>query len=178
MRVQLPSGWASGLKWGAIAGGLLYVVGLLLQLFSNALVRTTGSIDETQHPILLIPTCLGLFFLLFGLSAAGFYTGRETGRAGLGALAGIVAFVVQYTLELIYTPVTPGPQPTTTTPANVTLAQIILVDLIAAVLVLGIAACMGWLGGRPGARRSPLAAQLAASAKGPISEMPEPPSEE
>ena len=177
MRVQLPSGWAPGLKWGAVVGAILYVVGLVLQLFSNALVSSTGSIDETQHPILLVPTCLGLFVALFGFSAAGFYAGRESGRAGFGAVAGVVALIVQYVLELIYIPATPGSH-TTTAPAGTNIMALVLAEITSLLLFIGIAACMGWLGGRPGARRSPLAAQLAAATNTVIAEPVEPPSEE
>lgn len=149
----------AGLKWGAIVGVAVYIVGVALDFFNNSLVRGAGSIDVTQHPQLLIPTCLIIFALLFACSAAGFYTGRETGVAGLGAVAGIVVLVVQYVLGLIYNPANSGARATVTTNPGANTAVLVLANLTSLLLVIGIAACMGWLGGRPGARRSPLNAK-------------------
>lgn len=158
----------AGLKWGAIVGVAVYVVGLVLDLFYNSLVAGGGTLDITQRPVLLVPTCLGLFALLFAFSAAGFYTGRETGRAGLGAIAGVVTLIVQYILGLIYTPTAPGVAPTSTSGAGVSGLGLVLADIVSLLLAVGIAACMGWLGGRPGARRSPLAEKLPTALESPL----------
>jgi hypothetical protein len=123
----------------------------------------------TEHPILLAPTCLSLFLLVFAFSAAGFYTGRETGTAGLGALAGVVTLVVQYVLTLVGTAlagVNASATPAAAQQSGNPVAQA-LASIIAGALVLGLAASIGWLGGRPGAarsaRRKPQAATAAPS---------------
>jgi hypothetical protein len=138
-----------GVKWGAIVGVIVYVALLALALLLNALTGT-GSPSIAERPVLLIPICLGYFALLFACSAAGFYTGRETGNAALGALAGVVTAIVQYVLGLVYTP---SSGHTTTSTTALSGAGQVLVTLISALLVAGIAASMGWLGGRPGAQQ-------------------------
>jgi hypothetical protein len=142
----------AGLKWGAIVGVAIYVIEVALGLIENALTAHTTA-DVTAHPVQLIPICLLYFGLLFSFSAAGFYTGRETGRAALGAVAGPVTLIVQYILARLYSP-TP---PTTTTAAppqpGVDPVLKLLAMLVAPLLLIGIAASLGWLGGRPGAQR-------------------------
>ena len=160
------------LKWGAIVGVLLYAAGFVVNLVTNTLVASSGSTSVTEHPVLLLPICLGLFVLLFALSAAGFYTGRETGRAPLGALAGVVTFVVQYALGLVadlFTGVKPqiaGSQP------GLSLGAQILAALVAPLLFLGLAASMGWLGGRPGAQQYARRMQAAQEAAQPVQAEP------
>ncbi|HLJ80513.1 MAG TPA: hypothetical protein VKT52_03430, partial [Ktedonobacterales bacterium] len=87
-------------------------------------------------------------------SAAGYFSGRDTLKAGMGAVAGMIAFVTYAILSLIYTPgtvpVTPTPTPKPGTPA-VNPAAAASAFIVSQVVILGIAALMGWLGGRPGA---------------------------
>jgi hypothetical protein len=141
------------LKWGAIVGVLAYAVELAFNMATNALLAG-GSSDVTARPVLLVPICLGYFALLFACSAAGFYTARETGRARLGALAGMLAFALQSLLGVVADLIT-GIRPTVldTTPGTPLVAQIIA-KLLALILVLGVAASLGLLGGRPGAQRA------------------------
>jgi hypothetical protein len=137
----------AGLKWGAIVGVAVYVVSLALDVLARALTGN-GSGALNEHPVLLIPVCGVIFALLFACSAAGFYTTRETGAVGHGVFAGVVVYAVQYVLSKIYTPVAQA----AAKPAPVTGAGII-VAVIAGLLVVSIAACMGWLGARPGAQQ-------------------------
>ncbi|GAC1453479.1 MAG: hypothetical protein PVSMB4_14200 [Ktedonobacterales bacterium] len=140
------------LKWGAIVGVVVYVAELLLTVVYTALAAGgTGSV--TDRPVLLVPICLQYFALLFAFSAAGFYTGRETGRAGLGALAGVVALVVQFVFGQIYAAVTAAHPAAPSAQAGLNPAALVLAQIVAAILVLGLAASMGWLGGRPGAQQ-------------------------
>src|SRR5260221_12320 len=92
-----------GFKWGVIVGVAAYLVEVVLALLYVAMTGS-GTATLTDRPTLLIPVCLGYFALLFACSAAGFYAGRETGRAGLGALAGGGVWFVQYTLGRVYNP--------------------------------------------------------------------------
>lgn len=144
-------------KWGAILGVAVYLAVLASNALSNVLLAQTGSgASVTEHPILLVPLCLSLFLLVFAFSAAGFYTGRETGKAELGALAGIVTLAVQYVLGLIGNVLSGASMqssPTATQAATNPAAQF-LAAVVAGLLVLGLAASIGWLGGRPGAARS------------------------
>ncbi len=142
----------AGLKWGAIVGVAVYIVEVVLALFENAL-SGKAPLDLTTHPIEALPICLSFFVLLFAFSAAGFYTGRETGQARLGAVAGVVTLVVQYLLGLLYTPAsTSGNTTTTTQPAGNPISAF-LAAIVALLLFVGVAALLGWLGGRPGAQR-------------------------
>src|SRR5262249_25147965 len=142
-------------KWGGLVGSATYLVATVgLGLLAQALFpRQPIDID---HPGILSLTCLGIFGLLFALSAAGYFVGRETLRDDLGAVAGIVALAVYYVLSLLYTPgaragaaLTAGAPPGKSA-AESAFAQAVAV-LSAGLIVFGIAALMGWLGGRPGA---------------------------
>jgi hypothetical protein len=147
----------AGIKWGAIVGVAVYLALLGSYALSNVLRAQTGrGAAVTEHPILLVPLCLSLFLLVFAFSAAGFYTGRETGTAGLGALAGVVTLAVQYVLTLVGTAlagVNASAAPAAAQQSGNPVAQA-LVSIMGAVLTLGLAASIGWLGGRPGAARS------------------------
>lgn len=155
MRAELRAGLGPGLKWGAIVGAAVYLAGIALGFFNQVLLAG-GTTDATQRPILLVPICLGFFVLLFACSAAGFYTGRETGLAGMGAVAGMVVYIVSNLLTIVYLP---GRGFGAASLAGASDATNFIYGIIGLLLDLGIAGCMGWLGGRPGARRSPLAAK-------------------
>ena len=193
----------AALKWGALVGAGVYVIaGVALTLLATALFGP--GVPGLDNPALFSSLCLGIFLLLFAFSAAGYFAGRETGRDGAGALAGMVAFVVYAVLSRIYSPSsvptgagaisTPTVAPTATATAAATATHVaatatavahatataaasgghpaqqapppsgvvtLLANLISFLLVLGIAALMGWLGGRPGAQRTRKAAAKA-----------------
>ena len=146
----------AGVKWGAIVGVAVYLALLASYALSNLLLAQTGQgASVTEHPILLVPLCLSLFLSIFAFSAAGFYTGRETGIAGLGAIAGMVTLIVQYVLGLMGNALLGAGATATASaaqPQQNSVAQL-LASLVAALLTLGLAASIGWLGGRPGAAR-------------------------
>lgn len=158
----------SALQWGGLTGLGAYLVGRIILTYGAMLLFGNGPSD-LNHPGILTSACLGIFAILFAFSAAGYFTGRDTRRAGLGAVAGMVAMAVYSVLSVIPLPV-PGtatapatPQPSQ--PAINPVAQVISF-LVATVVVFGIAALMGWLGGRPGAanaRKRVLAAERAAA---------------
>ena len=159
----------SGIKWGVIVGVAVYLALLASNALSNVMLAQTGTaVSVTEHPVLLVPLCLSLFVLVFAFSAAGFYTGRETGRAELGALAGAVTLVVQYVLGLVGTALMSGgshaaaPDQRLVSP----FAQM-AASVVAALLVLGLAASIGWLGGRPGATRFAKSRALRAAVTSP-----------
>jgi hypothetical protein len=142
----------TGLKWGALVGVAVYLVEVALALVENAL-SGRAPLDLTNHPVEVIPICLLYFVLLFSFSASGFYTGRETGKARLGAVAAVVTLVVQYLLGLLYTPASTSGRTTTTTQTAANPISAFLYEIVALLLFVGIAALLGWLGGRPGAQR-------------------------
>ena len=186
----------AALKWGALIGVGTYVIArVALTLLATALFG--AGVPSLENPALFSSLCLGIFLLLFAFSAAGFFAGRETGRDGMGAVAGMVTFVVYAALSQIYSPsslpagsaaATPTAQATAAAAAthiaatataiatsSATAARatatataghpvqtlpapsgvtILLANLTSFLLVLGIAALMGWLGGRPGAQRA------------------------
>lgn len=141
----------AALKWGVLTGVGAYVVAQLILTLGATLIFGDGAADLT-HPGLLLSGCLGIFFILFAFSAAGYFTGRDTLKAGMGAVGGIVAFVVYALLSGIYTPQTVAVAPAAGThaqpPNPVAAGGAFLASMV---VVLGIAALMGWLGGRPGA---------------------------
>ncbi|HEY7984210.1 MAG TPA: hypothetical protein VID73_08580 [Ktedonobacterales bacterium] len=137
----------AGLKWGAISGAAVYVVALAFNLLAARLVGN-GVTAINERPVLLIPICGAIFAILFACSAAGFYTARETGVVWHAVVAGVIAYAVQFGLSKMYTPGARG----ATNAAPVTSASVVA-SIIAGLLVLGIVACMGWLGGRPGAQQ-------------------------
>lgn len=143
----------AALKWGLLTGAGAYVVAQLVLTLGATLIFGAGPGDP-NHPGILLSGCLGIFFVLFAFSAAGYFTGRDTLTAGLGAVSGIVAFAVYAILSRIYTPQT---VPVTAASVSKSAASTINpvaqagVFLAALLVVVGIAALMGWLGGRPGA---------------------------
>lgn len=143
----------SAVKWGGIVGVAAYLIARLgLGLLSSAIFGA-GSPVDLDHPGPFSLACLGIFALLFAFSAAGYFAGRDTLKAGLGAVAGMIAFAVYAALSAIPLGGLTGSRATSSTPAApqqdpVTQA---IVGLLALLIVLGIAALMGWLGGRPGA---------------------------
>jgi hypothetical protein len=143
----------AGLKWGAIIGVIVYAVEFGLSALLNLLLAG-GSSDPTVRPIVLLPVCMTYFVLIFAFSASGFYTGRETGKAGFGALAGVVTLAVQYVLGLLGSALSGAVPAATTSGSQLSPVAQILAKIVALLLVLGLAACIGWLGGRPGAQRS------------------------
>jgi hypothetical protein len=147
-----------GLKWGAIVGVAAYLVAMAFNVLYLALAGK-GNATLNDHPVLLIPVCGVVFALLFACSAAGFYSTRETGVIRDGVTAGVVVWVVLFVLSKIYTP---GTQSGAAPAAQNAGSLIALV--IAGLLVVSIAAGMGWLGARPGAqqhaRRHPAADAL------------------
>jgi hypothetical protein len=143
----------SALKWGGIVGVSAYLLARLgLGLLSSALYGANTPVD-IDHPGPFSLACLGIFALLFAFSAAGYFTGRDTLKDGLGAVAGMIAFVVYAALSAIPLRLS-GAQaaaPATSGAPRSDPATQFIVSLVALLLVVGIAALMGWLGGRPGA---------------------------
>lgn len=146
------------LKWGSLVGLAMYLVATVgLTLLTRALFP--GQQVGLYNPGLFTFFCLGIFGILFACSAAGYFTGRETLRDGYGAVAGMVAFAVYYVLGLIYTPgQSPGAALGVATTPGKTAAESAFAQIVAALssalIVFGIAALMGWLGGRPGAAQA------------------------
>ncbi len=134
-------------KWGALVGIGAYVAAQILLVIADAAFPGGPTIN---NPGAVSLGCLSLLVLLFAFSTSGFYTGRETGVAGLGAVAGMITFVVYDALTAIYSF---GPHATLFAASGGT-AGAVLAAIVAFLLYVGLAALIGWLGGRPGASRS------------------------
>ncbi len=138
----------SAAKWGAIVGVAIYFVSQAITLIGQIAFGPTTPADPS-HPGKIALGCIDLLLIAFAFSTSGFYTGRETRIAGLGAIAGMITFAV-YGLLLGLLPfgshVTPGA-------GGATAGQDIVLGIITIVIFLSIAALIGWLGGRPGAAR-------------------------
>lgn len=138
--------------WGGVTGLGAYLILRLGLALLTVLLFGSGSAD-LDHPGIFASSCLGIFALLFAFSAAGYFAGRDSLRAGMGALAGVISVAVYAALSAIYTPRAGGP-PAPASPGTQALpvAAQAASTIVAAALVFGVAALMGWLGGRPGAQ--------------------------
>jgi hypothetical protein len=138
----------SAAKWGAIVGVAIYIISQAITLIGQAAFGPTVPADPS-HPGKIALGCLDLLLIAFAFSTSGFYAGRETRVSGYGAVAGMVTFAV-YGLLLGLLPlgarVTPGA-------GGATIGQDVVLGIVTIVVYLGIAALIGWLGGRPGAAR-------------------------
>lgn len=143
----------AAIKWGALVGVASYLLlGIGLTVLGEAAFGN-GAASLDSSPGKLTLGCGSLFLLLFAFSAAGFFTGRETLNAGMGALAGMVTFALYGVLITIYAP---GSSTNVLTqdanmPGGFGMQAMAL--FVTVTIPLGIAALMGWLGGRPGAMR-------------------------
>lgn len=142
----------AAIKWGALVGVASYLllgIGLTI-LGVAAFGNGPASLDS---PGKLTLGCGSLFLLLFAFSAAGFFTGRETLNAGMGALAGLITFAVYGVLITIYAPGSSANvlSQDANMPGGFGMQAMAL--FVTVTIPLGIAALMGWLGGRPGAMR-------------------------
>jgi hypothetical protein len=158
----------SALKWGALVGLATYLVVDVALTAVGLLAFGSNPADLTTNPGKLALGCASIFLLLFAFSAAGFFAGRETGRAGAGTLAGMVAAASYALLIQVYTPGGGGVGATASAggPAVSPVATVVVL-VVTVAIYLGIAALMGWLGGRPGAQRSPRRARAAQGAQPP-----------
>ncbi len=148
----------SATKWGALVGVAIYLVSQLITVVGQLTLGAAPA--DPSHPGKIALGCLELLLIIFAFSTSGFYAGRETRRAGYGAIAGMVTFVVYGALLALYSY---GGRLSLGAGAG-SLGQQIVIGLIVVILYLGIAALIGWLGGRPGssqarARDKRLAAQ-------------------
>jgi hypothetical protein len=148
----------SAAKWGAIVGVAIYLVAQAITFISQATLGAAPA--DPAHPGILALGCIELLLIVFAFSASGFYAGRETRVAWHGTIAGMVTFAV-YDLLLALIPVG----------AHVTLSsgvasgnQQAIVSIVSIALYLGLAALIGWLGGRPGATRGKALARRAEAA--------------
>ena len=156
----------AAIKWGALIGVASYLlVGLGLTVL-GLVAFGGGPATLDGSPGKLTLGCASLFLLLFAFSAAGFVSGRETLNAGMGAIAGMVAFVLYGTLVTIYAPGGGSNvfAQDASGPGGLVLQA--MAFIVTVTVPLAIAALMGWLGGRPGAMRARKARQALANEAG------------
>lgn len=141
----------TALKWGIVTGVATYVlVGLALTAIGLVAFGNAPA-DLNANPGKLTLGCFGIFLLLFAFSAAGYFTGRETGVAGQGALAGAIACALYVALFAVYVP---GSAPFSARGAETGDPAAIAAAIVAVIIYIAAGALMGWLGGRPGAARA------------------------
>ena len=149
----------SAVKWGAIVGVAIYIVSQAIALIGQAALGPAPA--DPSHPGKIALGCVDLLLIAFAFSTSGFYAGRETRVAGYGAIAGMVTFAV-YGLLLgllpLGTRVTPGA-------GGASPGQDVILGVVTIAVYLGIAALIGWLGGRPGAARGKAIARRADEAR-------------
>lgn len=150
-------------KWGGVFGVTTYLLaGVAIPALSLALFPHA----DNANPGLVTFECAGIFLLLFTFSAAGYFTGRDTLNAGMGALAGMLSLAIYEALFTLYTPQAGGTA-TPTTGKHPNAAVQISAFIVSALLEFGLAALMGWLGGRPGATKARKRLALTSTAKEP-----------
>jgi hypothetical protein len=157
----------SALKWGALVGVSSYLILTIGLTLLNSLLFGTSPTD-LNHPGSLAFACLGIFGILFAFSAAGYFTGRETLKVGWGVSSAMLALIVYYVLGLIFTPGrgAGGGTSAASMTNHLPLAAEVLSSLVAAIIVLLIAAGMGWLGARPGIQQAEKRLRQSAVPKG------------
>lgn len=150
----------SAMKWGVVVGIASYLLFGLALTVLGIVAFGNGPASLDSNPGKLTLGCASLFLLLFAFSTAGYFTGRETLNAGMGAVAGLVACAIYGVLITIYAPGGSGNILTadTAAPGGVVLQAMAI--FVTVTIPLGIAALMGWLGGRPGAMRARKALQI------------------
>jgi hypothetical protein len=143
----------SAAKWGAIVGVGSYLVLIVgLTLLNSALFGSSPA--DPNHPGPLTLVCLGIFGVCFAFSAAGYFTGRETCKAGLGAVSAVIALIVYYLLATLYTPDRTATSGTGGATDKLPVVAQVLSAVVAAVFVMLLAAGMGWLGARPAVQQA------------------------
>lgn len=149
----------AAIKWGVLVGVASYLlVGIALTVL-GVLLFGTGPATVDANPGKLSLACGTLFLLLFAASAAGYFAGRESLSAGMGALAGLLAFAIYGALITIYAPDSSSSviSQDAQMPGGLWIQAMSIIVTVS--IPLGIAALMGWLGGRPGAARARKALQ-------------------
>lgn len=134
-------------KWGVIIGVATYIASLAI-FYINYLIDGAAAADPA-HPTAVALGCLELLVIAFAFSAAGFFAGHDTRVAGNGALAGMLTCAVYGLLTTLI----PAAHQASSGAPGLTAGQQLVVTIISDALILGIAALIGWLGGRPGAAR-------------------------
>lgn len=142
-------------KWGAVIGVATYIVSLAI-FYINDLIDGSAPADPA-HPTAVALGCLELLVIAFAFSAAGFYAGRDTRVAGYGALAGMLTCAVYGILRAVV----PLAQQAASATPGLTAGQQLAISIVSDVIILGVAALIGWLGGRPGAARGKIRAARA-----------------
>jgi len=135
----------SAAKWGALVGVATYLFTQLITIIGDITLGAETPADPS-HPGKIALGCLNLLLIIFAFSTSGFYTGRETRKAGYGAIAGMVTFAVYGALLSVYSY---GGRPPLGA-GGATLGQEVVIGLITVLFYLCISALIGWLGGRPG----------------------------
>ncbi len=153
----------AAVKWGALVGVASYLIMGLGLTVLGLVAFGSGPATLDASPGKLTLGCASLFLLLFAFSAAGYFTGRETLNAGMGAIAGMVAFAIYGVLVTIYAPGGGANvlAQDTAGPGGFVMQAMAVIATVT--IPLGIAALMGWRGGRPGAMRARKARQTQAS---------------
>jgi putative flippase GtrA len=143
----------SAAKWGAIVGVSSYLVLIVgLTLLNSALFGSSPA--DLDHPGPLTLVCLGIFGICFAFSAAGYFTGRDTRKAGLGAISAVIALIVYYVLSTLYTPGRTATVGSSGASDKLPMVAQVLSAVVAGLVVMLLAAGMGWLGARPAVQQA------------------------
>ena len=138
-----PANIMSALKWGVIVAAAYIIVGTILTLLTNAIGNVGGN-DVTKDPLLLIPSCLTIFAVTFGVYVAGYLPANERGNIATG-VAGAIVMIVLITGENLIVGAIQGTQHTG--------VGALPTQIIGALLDLAIALAIGWVGAFYGVKR-------------------------
>ena len=142
MALTEPASLLSALKWGAITGVAYYIVGLLMNAATNAILGVNDNLS--QNLLAAVPLCIGIFALIFGLYTAGNRAGIERMQIAPGVLSAIFFSIISTVLSKIYS--TPVQSITTTKSSTAISASNFVEQIIVFVLVVGIAIGIGYMG--------------------------------
>lgn len=132
----------SAFKWGIIAAAAYYVLGILLNLLTNAILNVGA--DPTKNPLVLVPLCLSLFALVFAIYVAGYLPGMERGQVAPGVMSAGIMVLASNLLSRLFNP---APQSTTASGSLVT-------QIVALLFFIIVALGIGWLGAFYGVKRN------------------------
>ena len=135
-----PTNVLSALKWGAITGVAYYAIGLLMNAATNAILGVNDNLS--QNLLAAVPSCIGIFALIFGLYTAGNRAGIERMHVAPGVLSAVLMYIISAILGKVYS----TPVQSVTTKASAAPASTFATQIVGFVLVVGIAIGIGYMG--------------------------------
>jgi hypothetical protein len=153
-----PTNLLSALKWGVIVGCSLALInqglGWLTDLIQFA---QSGNNNDSLGSILQysVPACMSIFVACFSLYVAGYMTSSECRQIPPGVLSTFIAYLISYTLKVVFDLIAHRPFTLIQQPApGTSILFTIIAALIALTIILGAVGGLGYLGAFYGIKRN------------------------